>query len=62
MVTVSTYSDLPKIGNEKKVYRVIEDKLLYQWNFELGVYESLGATGSFDPSIITLINGGKANG
>ncbi len=33
MVTVSTYSDLPKIGNEKKIYRVVEDKLLYQWNF-----------------------------
>ena len=62
MVTVSTYSDLPKIGNEKKLYRVIEDKLLYQWNFQMGIYESLGATGSFDPSIITLINGGNANG
>ena len=62
MVTVSTYSDLPKIGNEKKLYRVVEDKLLYQWNFHKGIYESLGATGSFDPSIITLINGGNANG
>lgn len=62
MVTVSTYSDLPKIGNEKKIYRVVEDKLLYQWNFYKGIYESLGATGSFDPSIITLINGGNANG
>lgn len=62
MVTVSTYSDLPKIGNEKKIYRVVEDKLLYQWNFQMGIYESLGATGSFDPSIITLINGGNANG
>lgn len=62
MVTVSTYSDLPRIGNEKKIYRVVEDKLLYQWNFQMGIYESLGATGSFDPSIITLINGGNANG
>lgn len=62
MVTVSTYSDLPRIGNEKKIYRVVEDKLLYQWNFYKGIYESLGATGSFDPSIITLINGGNANG
>ena len=62
MVTVSTYSELPKIGDEKKLYRVVEDKLLYQWNFQMGIYESLGATGSFDPSIITLINGGNANG
>ncbi len=62
IVVVSTYSDLPKIGDETKLYRVIQDKLLYQWNFLKGIYESLGATGSFDPSIITLINGGKANG
>lgn len=62
MVTVSTYSELPKVGDEKKLYRVVEDKLLYQWNFHKGIYESLGATGSFDPSIITLINGGNANG
>ena len=62
MVTVSTYSELPKIGDEKKLYRVVEDKLLYQWNFHKGIYESLGAQGSFDPSIITLINGGNANG
>lgn len=62
MVTVSTYSELPKIGDEKKLYRVVEDKLLYQWNFHKGNYEGLGTTGSFDPSIITLINGGNANG
>ena len=62
MVTVSTYTQLPKVGDENKLYRVVEDKLLYQWNFERGVYESLGASGSFDPSIITLINGGNANG
>ena len=62
MVTVSAYDQLPTIGDENKLYRVVEDKLLYQWNFHKGVYESLGAQGSFDPSIITLINGGNANG
>lgn len=62
MVTVSTYSELPKIGDETKLYRVVEDKLLYQWNFHKNVYESIGATGSFDPNIITQINGGNANG
>ena len=62
MVTVSTYDQLPSVGDKNKLYRVVEDKLLYQWNFHNGVYESLGATGSFDPSIITLINGGNANG
>ena len=62
MVTVSTYDQLPSVGDKNKLYRVVEDKLLYQWNFHNGIYESLGATGSFDPSIITLINGGNANG
>ena len=62
MVTVSTYSELPNTGDEMKLYRVVEDKLLYQWNNSSRRYESLGSTGSFDPSIITLINGGNANG
>lgn len=56
MVTVSTYSDLSKIGNEKKIYRVVEDKLLYQWNFYKRIYETLGATGSFDPSALVWGN------
>ena len=62
MVVLSTYSDLPRSGDESKLYRVIEDKLLYQWNSQKKLYESLGAQGSFDPTIITLINGGNANG
>ena len=62
MVTVSTYSELPKVGDEKKLYRVVEDRLLYQWNFYKGIYESLGENGSLDPDIITIINGGNANG
>lgn len=62
MVTVSTYSELPRYGDSSKLYRVVEDKLLYQWNVYTSKYESLGATGSFDPTIITLINGGNANG
>jgi hypothetical protein len=62
MVTVATYSELPKAGDSTKLYRVVEDKLLYQWNSDRNIYEGLGATGSFDPSIITLINGGNANG
>ena len=62
MITVSTYDMLPTVGDPTKLCRVVEDKLLYQWNFQLGKYESLGAQGSFDPSIITLINGGNAHG
>ena len=62
MVTVPTYSNLPQFGDSAKLYRVVEDKLLYQWNPERKFYEALGSTGSLDPTIITLINGGNANG
>ena len=62
IIVVSTYNDLPRTGDVNILYRVIDDKLLYQWNSTTKRYESLGAQGSLDPSIITLINGGNANG
>lgn len=62
IVSVSNYSDLPSAGNENTLYRVVDDKLLYQWNSQSNTYESLGNQGSFDPTTITLINGGNANG
>lgn len=54
------YSDLPAVGSADLLYRVVEDKLLYQW--ANGQYEPLAQEGSLDPSIITLIDGGNANG
>lgn len=62
IIVVSTYNDLPRMGDVNILYRVIDDKFLYQWNSTTKKYESLGAQGSLDPSIITLINGGNANG
>ena len=62
IIAVDTFSKLPLIGNSTKLYRVIENKLLYQWNSEKKVYESLEGNNSFDPSLIKIINGGKANG
>ena len=62
IIVVSTYNDLPRMGDVNILYRGIDDKLLYQWNSTTKRYESLGAQGSLDPSIITLINGGNANG
>ena len=62
IIVVSTYNDLPRMGDVNILYRVIDDKLLYQWNSTTKRYESLGAQGSLDPNIITLINGGNANG
>ena len=60
IVTVQEFKDLPVQGDMNKLYRVISTKLLYQWNSNK--YESLGGEGSFDPSTISLINGGNANG
>ena len=60
IITVNNYNELPKVGNETQLYRVISSKLLYQWVSDK--YEALGGEGSFDPAIITLINGGNANG
>lgn len=58
--TYQTFLDLPVRGSSDTLYHVVADKLMYQWVNDQ--YESLGASGSFDPSIITLINGGNANG
>lgn len=32
IVSVQNYTNLPKAGENSKLYRVISDKLLYQWN------------------------------
>ena len=62
IVVVKTFKDLPQVGNGNKLYRVVNDKKLYQWNSQDNIYEALGNQGTFDPSTITLINGGNANG
>lgn len=62
MVTVNTTYELPAIGDAAKLYRVVQDKLLYQWNSQEQHYESIGSSGGISPDDITLINGGNANG
>jgi len=59
---IEKYDDLPRIGTANKLYAVAEDKLIYLWNTTSLKYESFGSSGSFDPSIISNINGGTANG
>ena len=59
---IEKYDDLPRIGTANKLYAVAEDKLIYLWNTISLKYESFGSSGSFDPSIISNINGGTANG
>lgn len=58
MISVETKDDLPVPGDPSKIYRVVKDKVLYQWN---DTWEPLGSKG-FDPSEINSINGGNANG
>ena len=56
------FEDLPVTGVSNIIYSVTNDRLMYQWNSSSMKYESFGGNGSFDPSIITNINGGNANG
>ena len=55
----STYNDLPEVGNSSTIYRVIEDKTLYQYNLTTNSYEILTSGGSGIEDI-KIINGGNA--
>ena len=59
MVSVETKDQLPVPGDPSKLYRVVEEKMLYQWN---DTWEPIAGSGGIDPSKINLINGGNANG
>jgi hypothetical protein len=61
-VTRSNFNELPEIGKSQILYRVSNEKALYQWNAETQSYEKLSGGGGFDPSTIKIINGGNANG
>lgn len=54
-----SYDKLPIVGTFAKLYHVISDKTIYQWNPIKNTYESLSGG---DATKITLINGGNANG
>ena len=59
--SVETKDALPTFGDVNFIYKVSNEKTLYQWNAKESKYETLTSGGSFDPSNIKLINGGKAN-
>ena len=59
---VNMFNKLPAVGNPNTLYCVADDKLIYYYDTATSRYETFGKSGSFDPSIITKINGGKANG
>lgn len=39
---VNVYADLPEVGDESIIYRVIDEKALYQYNVSEGHYELIG--------------------
>ena len=59
---VTTYLELPSVGDANCIYKVGDEKALYQWNTMEAKYEPLSNGEGFDPSKINLINGGNANG
>ena len=61
LCSVKTFSNLPQIGDVNKIYRVLDEKTLYQWNETLLQYESLNNS-NLNVDEIKLINGGNANG
>ena len=56
---VNSYSELPVVGNSSIIYRVIDEKTLYQYNSSTGSYEILTA-GEENIDNIKIINGGNA--
>jgi hypothetical protein len=56
------YVQLPAVGDANRIYKVSNEKTLYQWNTTEAKYESLSSGESFSPSEINLIYGGTANG
>ena len=61
IVCVDEFAELSAVGDANRLYKVANDRTLYQWNPQTSKYESLGGS-SLDPNNISLINGGDANG
>ena len=57
--SVSTFLELPAVGSPSIIYRVIDEKSLYQYNTETRSYDCITASGSGIENI-ELINGGNA--
>lgn len=59
---VPTYTALPTVGLTDCLYKVEDTNTLYLWSEANQKYEPVTGGGTFDPNLITLINGGTANG
>lgn len=61
-LSYATFSELPEKGNINILYKVNDEKNLYQWNESELKYELLNSGSGFNPDEIKIINGGNANG
>lgn len=64
IVDVDSKDELPVMGSKHKLYVVHAQNKIYRWSPGTGTYEPLfiGGESEFDPTTITLIHGGSANG
>lgn len=61
IIGVATFQDLPYNGDITKIYRVINEANLYQWNMDKKQYELLNKfQGEVDVSNVKVISGGNA--
>ena len=61
VVNVKTRNDLPSIGRANVIYKVEDEKSIYQWNTTTLKWELIGSTEiSGDLSNIQVIHGGNA--
>jgi hypothetical protein len=55
VLSVETKDMLPEVGDVNLIYRVINEKTLYQWNNDMGVYEPLSSVGDIEVNVNNLI-------
>lgn len=55
IISVDTKSLLPETGNIFLIYRVIDERMLYQWNDDNKIYEPLNATDDLEINVNDII-------
>ena len=55
IISVQTIDMLPEVGDINFVYRIIEEKTLYQWNADDNIYELLNAVADIEVNVNDLI-------
>lgn len=56
IISVETKDMFPDIGDVNFIYRVIDEKNMYQWNSDLGIYELMNSVANIEVNVNDLIN------